>query len=120
MTASQQRLIYLIFISLITVGQFQVDRALRNSDVAWVEPPAVQERKHDPNLFRAMVFGQIPVAIDWLLLKCLVDTTLSGVPPGRHKPFYYDLELVTDLDPRALDIYLLGGNLLAIGHKDFP
>src|SRR4051812_21855664 len=118
MTASRYKYIYLLFICLILAGKIQIDRVLRNSDVAWVEPPAEQRRKYNPQLFRAMVFGQIPVAIDWLLLKCLVDTTLSHVQPGKHNPYYYDLELITDLDPRSQDLYFMGGNLLTVAHRD--
>lgn len=105
-------------ILLLIMAQSYLNRSLGRVGVAWVEPPAEQQQKFNPTLFRVLSFGQLPIAIDWLLIKCLVDTTMNKVAPGMHSRFYYDLELMTDLDPASLDAYLLGGNLLAVIQDD--
>jgi hypothetical protein len=87
-------------------------------DVAWIEPPPEQLNRFNPTLVRTLSFGYLPVAIDWILIQCLVDTTMNKVVPGQHTLFYYKLELMTDLDPESLETYLMGGNLLAVIQED--
>jgi hypothetical protein len=72
----------------------------------------------DPSLFRSMSFGQLPAAIDWVLLKCLQDPTIEHVRKGEHLQVYYDFDVLTELDPSFLNVYVLGANLLAVIHDD--
>jgi hypothetical protein len=72
----------------------------------------------NPALFQSMSFGQIGAAIDWAFLKCLQDPTIEHVKKGEHLEIYYDLDLVTTLDPLFFQAYVFGANLLAIVHDD--
>jgi hypothetical protein len=85
--------------------------------------PVAENSQHlveriDPSLFRSMSFGQLPSAIDWVLLKCIQDPTNEHVKKGEHLQVYYDFDVLTDLDPRSLNVYTLGANLLAVIHDD--
>jgi hypothetical protein len=85
--------------------------------------PVAENSQHlveriDPALFRAMSFGQLPAAIDWVFLKCLQDPTVEHVKKGEHLQVYYDFDVLTDLDSRFFSVYTIGANLLAIIHDD--
>jgi hypothetical protein len=81
---------------------------------------AMSERRWNAQLFKAMTFGHLPAAVDWLWLQALLDQNLDHVRPGQHFPVYYDLDLLTDLDPLFYDAYHAGSDILAVIHNDGP
>lgn len=91
---------------------------LRYLDTAWVEPEEERRVKWDPELTRALAFGFEPTMIDWLWMNALLDSNLSKVAQGTHPQLYYDLDLITDLDGAFLEVYITGGNLLAVIRSD--
>jgi len=112
MRACLKRLTYPVFV-MIRANQLLIRR-----ESSWEDPSQVQASKQDPAVFRAFSFGQIPIVVDWYLLKCLLDPSLASRVAKTHPVFYYDLDLITDLDPRDMEFYTAGGNLLSIVHKD--
>ena len=59
--------------------------------------------KLDPGVVKVMGFGQIAAATDWAWLRSLVDTSwLPGKDRNNRSQFFYDLDLLTDLDPNFL------------------
>jgi hypothetical protein len=104
----------------LVVAQVCLDARLASLDAAWVEPPAEATAKASPELTRALSFGQLPVAIDWLWMKSLQDPAYSHVRPGTHPPAFYELDLASDLDPAYRDIYTAGATMLAVVRTDGP
>jgi hypothetical protein len=103
---------------VLGLGQYALQDRLRLTDAAFVEPPPEQEAKWDPQLFRAITFGQLGTGIDLLWLRTLVDPSIAHVAPGRHARAYYDLDLATDLDPAFFELYNLGSYVLSIIRDD--
>lgn len=91
---------------------------IRNSDVAWVEPPREAEKRVDPTLARAMSFGNEPALVDWLWLQAMLDPSIAHVRVGSRASIFYDLILITSVDPAFYEAYLHGGNLLAVVRDD--
>lgn len=106
--------------ALIALGfaQYALQDRLRLADAAFVEPPPEQDAKWDPQLFRAVTFGQLGTGIDLLWLRTLADPSIAHVAPGRHPRAYYDLDLATDLDPAFFELYNLGSYVLTIIRDD--
>ncbi|MGK5088766.1 hypothetical protein WDW86_14510 [Bdellovibrionota bacterium FG-2] len=69
-------------------------------------------------MFKALSFGHWLAAADWLWIKSFADPTLTHVAPGTHPELYYNLDLITDLDPAFFDLYVTGANLLAVVRND--
>jgi hypothetical protein len=111
-----------LFLGLLILAGLQLlltmQLRIRFEPAAYNSPHPVE--RIDPSLFRAMSFGQLPAAIDWVFLKCLQDSTLEHVNKGEHLQIYYDLDVLTDLDNRFYAVYTIGANLLAIVHDDGP
>lgn len=107
---------------LITVILFLsilfINLQLRGLDVAWVEPADETQRKWDPKLFRVVSFGYLPAAIDTLWVNTLFDQAIDHVPQGVHPKLYFNLDLVTELDPAFYLAYYGGANLLAVIRND--
>lgn len=91
---------------------------LRQQASAWVEPPPERLIKLDPRIARILSTGHLPAVVDWLWMKGLQDDAVFHVTPGNHPPAYFDFDLATDLDPAFQEIYLAGGNLLAVIRDD--
>lgn len=72
----------------------------------------------NPVLFQSMSFAQLPAAIDWVWLKVLQDPSMEHVKRGEHLQIYYDLDLLTTLDPMYYGAYVVGANSLAVLHDD--
>ena len=90
-------------------------------DSPWVDPPASGTRNMNPEMFRALAFGQLPAAVDWLLIRFMVgDPSYSAVAKGTHPPAFYDLDLASDLDPMFFQLYIMGANALAVLRSDGP
>lgn len=107
----------LFFLTLLTIQAF-ASHSLKD---LYPPPPAVKEEqanRWDPGLFRAITFGQTIAAIDWLWIQVLMDPRIDHVPPGVHPTIYYNLDLITDLDPENFSSYQAGTNLLAIVRND--
>ncbi len=78
------------------------------------EPPFIWP----PDLYRALTFGQLPAAVDGLLLKFLVEDNIKHVEDGVRARVYYFLDLATDLDPAFFTLYTAGSNFLAVVRND--
>lgn len=74
--------------------------------------------KINPQLFKIISFGHLPVAIDWLWMKILMDPRTTRLGPNKHPAIYYQIDLLTDLDPEGEHHYYAGSNLLAVLRKD--
>ena len=92
--------------------------SLRVLDTSWVEPSEERKAKWDPVLTRTVSFGHLPAVIDWLWMMSLLESNISHVAKGTHPQIYYDLDLITDLDPAFFEIYPNGANLLAVIRND--
>ncbi|MCM2276763.1 MAG: hypothetical protein NDJ89_01645 [Oligoflexia bacterium] len=75
-------------------------------------------RKWDPRLPRILSFGFLPMVIDWRWIQTLLDPAMSRLPRGVHPSLYYELDLVTELDPAFFEVYYTGSQLLAIVRDD--
>jgi hypothetical protein len=112
------------FTALFFVAQGWMNSSLRGwrlsqvSDAVASKSDPMSERRWNAQLFKAISFGHLPAAIDWLWIQILLDQNLDHVRPGQHFPVYYDLDLLTDLDPLFYDAYHAGADILAIIHDD--
>jgi hypothetical protein len=71
-----------------------------------------------PELYRILSFGQLPAAVDALLLKFLVEDSITHVEPGVTARVFYYLDLATDLDPAYFSLYTAGTGFLAVVKND--
>ncbi|MBS1963932.1 MAG: hypothetical protein JST04_17100 [Bdellovibrionales bacterium] len=71
-----------------------------------------------PDLFRMLAFGQVPAAVDWLLIQFLSDTNITKTQNDAETAVYRVLDLATDLDPAFFTLYTIGGNYLSIIRGD--
>lgn len=110
--------VYFWVVLLLIVAEMSFNIRMRAIDSAWVEPPAERKGKIDPGLFSAITFGNIAAAIDWLWIQFLLDPAISHVSQGEHPAIFYDLDLLTDLDPMFHLAYFAGGNFLAVIRDD--
>lgn len=74
--------------------------------------------RRDPRLFALASFGQVPAAIDWVWIQVLLDDRITHVPRGTHAAIFYDLDLISRVDPAFSDVYRSGADLLAIVRDD--
>jgi hypothetical protein len=109
-----------IFLSLLSLAGLQLlltmHLRMKFEPVADVKVQASE--RLNPALFQSMAFGQLPASIDWVWLKSLQDPSLERVKKGEHLQVYYDLDLLTDLDPLFINAYVVGANVLAVVHND--
>src|SRR4051812_47419960 len=113
---SRPRLILLAATCLM--AQWTLNMKLKDLEPPFVEPPQERDTRWNADLFRALTFGQLPMAVDWLWMKTLQDSTLTHVTKGRHAGVYFDLDLATDIDPAYYEAYTAGSNVLAIIRDD--
>ena len=109
--------LFLAFV-LFTAMAWALNVKVRDLGVSWVEPAIERQEKWNPALYKALSFGQWPLAVDWLWIQALQDPALSHVPSNIHAQIYYNFDLATDLDPAFLEAYLYGGNLLSVVRND--
>ena len=76
-------------------------------------------------VFRLVTLGYWQVAVDSLWIHAMIDAasdpehpTAKPVRTTKHPDFYYDLMRATEIDAAFYDLYVTGGNLLAIIHDD--
>lgn len=106
--------IILLFYWVINQGIY-----MRRLEPAFVELPASRDQAVNPNLYKVFSGGHLPLIVDALLLRFLVeDPSTLHVNKGAHPPGYYDLMSATDLDPAFFDLYNVGANYLAIVRND--
>lgn len=113
-----ERLLLTVFALLLWYGQVSLHFKLLALDTAWVEPPLDKSDKMDAAVFRSITVGHLPAALDWLWMNVLTDSAINKVTPGSHPGAYYDLDLITDLDPAFFEVYQSGGNLLTVIRGD--
>ena len=71
-----------------------------------------------PVLFRFLSVGQLPAAVDALLLRFLTDDVLVKVKADQETELYRILDLATEIDPAFLPFYTAGSTFLAIARND--
>jgi hypothetical protein len=118
MPAAVKNFFPLLGVLVFFVFQAVLNVQLRTLEVAWVAPIDETQRRWDPRVFRVLSFGHLPSTVDWLWIQALSDTSLTRYPAGVHSKFYYDLDLLTDLDPAFFQAYAAGANLLAVIRDD--
>lgn len=101
---------------MISVQAFMALK-IRVMEGAWVEQPE-EASPWDPTLFKIISFGQVPSAVDGLWIRTISDPGISHVPRGSHPRVYYDLDLATEIDPLFMELYWVGGHLLAVIRND--
>lgn len=106
-------------IALVLALAVHLSVRLRSLETVWVVPQESQLQSWDPRLFRILSVGHLPAAVDWFWLKSLVDPAANKVPVGMHANLYYNLDLLTDLDPAFFEAYYVGANLLSVIRDDF-
>lgn len=82
--------------------------------------PTPMAEKWEPSVFQLLSFGQLMSAMDWVFLKALTDTSTNKVQPGTHSSLYYNMDLITELDPLYSEMYSISGNLLTVLQGDGP
>jgi hypothetical protein len=109
-----------IFLALLSLAGLQLllTMHLRMKSEPVADVSVQGSERLNPALFESMSFGQLPSAIDWVWLKSLQDPSLEHVKRGDHLQIYYDIDLLTDLDPLFMNAYTLGANVLAVVHDD--
>jgi hypothetical protein len=95
-----------------------LDCALRARSVQPVVAPPERGSRWDPEIFSILSFGQLPTALDALWIDILLDERVTKVPRWAHAKIYYDLDLLTRLDPAFFEAYHAGANLLAVIRDD--
>lgn len=79
----------------------------------------------DPTLYKVLSFGYLPMSMDWLWLRSLI--VIHEKPSGKiilengsvwHPPLFYNLDLLSDLDPAFYETYYAGANLLTVVYDD--
>jgi hypothetical protein len=107
-----------ILILILLFGQAIFNESLtrieeRNRSVIVAEPVAKQ-----PELYKVLSFGQLFSATDWIWIASLTGTDISKPKEQAHTNFFYDIDLVTELDPLFAEVYVAGANLLAVVQND--
>lgn len=109
----------LILLSVLIVIQIFINSNLMNysleKEINYVE----RQYKLNPEVIKAFSFGHLASVIDWFWMTSVIDGSAgSHVAPGQHPQLYYDLDLISDLDPAFFEIYTVGANLLSIIRND--
>ena len=104
-------------IGVLLFAQIALNSRIQSADSAYVELPQSHER-WNPDLFRTLSFGHMPAAVDWLLLRFLLDPAYSHVSTDTRASVFYELDLATELDPLFYDLYVVGGSFLAVARND--
>jgi hypothetical protein len=109
-----------IFLALLSLAGLQLllTMHLRMKSEPVADPSVQASERLNPALFQSMSFGQLPASIDWVWLKTLQDPSIEHAKRGEHLQIYYDLDLLTDLDPLFISAYTVGANVLAVIHDD--
>ncbi len=91
---------------------------LNHKKMAFTPPADVAPFIWQPDLYKILSFGNVPSAVDALLLKFLVEDNIQHVEKGVTARVYYFLDLATDLDPAFFSLYTAGANFLAVIRND--
>lgn len=80
-----------------------------------------------PEFVRFLAFGQVSSLVDWLWIIALQESQIPSSPPSstgtvvsgeknetHFSQAYFDLQLITELDPAFFEAYYLGGTYLAV------
>jgi len=107
--------VWFILVISITV---LTSSSLRKKGVYWVEAPDEQKIRWEPELFKFVSFTHWPAAIDFIWIKAWLDPAYTAVKEGTHPPVFFDLDLITSIEPFYFNAYVLGANYLAIIRDD--
>lgn len=93
---------------------------LRNLDTAEIH--VQPDDPGDPVFFsrfaKIISAGHYPLLIDWYLIQALVDPDIYHVREGQHPTVYYQMRLITEMDPAFHEVYVAGGLILTILRND--
>ncbi len=119
MDFSLSSVISVTLISILWITQISLSKRLV---LRFEEPLVVQKIEEGsqwtPEVFRALSFGHLPLAVDWLLIRFLVSSGHLKALASQHSPAFYDLSLAADLDPAFYELYTAGANLLTVVLND--
>ncbi len=106
-------------LSVLLLGQILLNAQLYVMD-GELSSNVVAEDTHkpDPVLVDALSFGHVQSAVDWFWIRALTESSMRKVKPGEHGAVYYNLDLLTDLDPMFFEVFVAGPNLLAVVYDD--
>ncbi|MDR3608029.1 MAG: hypothetical protein P4M08_11695 [Oligoflexia bacterium] len=107
-----------LILALLLAVQISADSVLRRKSYVPVTAPPERGSRWDPEIFSILSFGQLPAAIDSIWIDVLLDDRIAKVPRWMHASIFYDLDLVTRLDPAFYQAYHAGANLLAVVRDD--
>jgi len=72
----------------------------------------------NPVLYKLLDLGFSQIMVDSLWLKIIQEHTVKKVTRGNTSRYFYDFNLIRELDPAFFEVYYAGGNLLAVINDD--
>lgn len=119
MQGALKKSIWLLFLCAL----FYAQGALRyftipRFDAAFPPAPSEERAGWNPELVRFFSFGFTQQLVDWLWLRFLQEDSITHVRPDTRAGIYYDLGLMTDLDPANYPAYVTGSQMLSIIRND--
>lgn len=106
-----------LLLSLLLVSSY-VGQQARFQDTHFVPRSVHQEVKWDPLLFKFFTLGHWPAGVDFLWMRALQDPAYTWVQRGEHPRSFFDIDLLTDLDPLFFDAYYEGAALIYVIRDD--
>lgn len=103
---------------LLVALAFWADREIRHRESAWIEPPASIQQEVDPKLIEIGSLGHAPSWVDAVLIKSFGDPAYTPVQRGTHPPLFYELKLITAIDPSFYGAYYYGALTLSVVRRD--
>ncbi len=107
------------FSLILLCVQIELNQKVILADPPLLELPASSYLKPDSGLIQVLSFGQLPAWVDWIFLRAIGwSSYLRGQDRSGRSQFYYDLDLMTDLDPAFFEVYAGGALLLSVGRHE--
>ncbi len=107
-----------IWICFFIFCQMICNQKLASEKISLKDRPLNALYQWHPQWYRMLSMGHVASWIDWIWLRCILHSPVKPGIAGNHSPFFYDLELLTDLDPQFQLIYTAGVSLLAVIQRD--
>lgn len=107
-----------VLLAALAFGQRAINRHIRERDVPFLIAPEQDAFRWNPKLFEILSFSNLAVAVDWMWIRVLQEDSLTHVLPGQRAVIFYDIDLITDIDPRFQQAFTSGSNLLVVVRDD--
>jgi hypothetical protein len=112
------RLRILGLLPLIILFYFSGELLRGATQLAWVQEPDQRNAKFDSLWTSFFSVGHQTSFADLLWIHALQDEALSHVQDGQHAVSWYDLDLLTDVDPAFFEAYGHGSSILSVVRND--